>query len=513
MTHYFRKQFLIVLGLNIGLFTVATPAISQQMATINSYGAKGDGITLNTKSIQQAIDEVAAKGGGKVIIPAPGIYKSGTIHLRSNINLEIEAGATLLGSPNISDYDSIRWGHNIDRQPYHLIYADSVQNFTISGKGIIDGNGENFLQDWEKDGKGNMVLPRWLLAKPRKVSPLIEIYRCFNGTIQDVTIRTGGGWNLHLYNCDLIKVRGVNIDNNIYSPNSDGIDITGCNDVIISDCYIKTCDDAICLKTTEDSRACHRITVTNCIIETLCVGLKMGCTESNKDMTDVTFSNCIINKSSRAIGIYVKDGAVYDRITINNIVSNTNAPLIFNRPIQIMVNGLTPTSKPGVIRNVMISNFICETEGRILLTAYQGGLIENVVMRDIMLRYPMIEDPRPLLAGSGSSQFPKMKEHPKAVGALAAIVADNIKNLVIENVMIQWPQTVVTPMAWAHPERIENGSNRITRMNYSKARQTEFAVFWGNNIQGGALNNLLAKPSAPGVKKYELTNSNITILK
>ena len=512
MIHKSMKQYFIMLGVNVCLFTLATTAISQQVS-VCFYGATGDGATLNTKSIQRAIDEVAARGGGKVIIPAPGVYMSGTIHLRSNINLEIEAGATLLGSPNISDYDSIRWGHNVDRQPYHLIYADSAQNFTISGKGTIDGNGQYFWQDWEKNSKGGMILPRWLLAKPKKVSPLIEIYHCFNGTVQDVTIKTGGGWNLHLYNCDLIKVRGVNIDNNIYSPNSDGIDITGCNDVIISDCYIKTCDDAICLKTTEDSRSCHRVTVTNCIIETLCVGLKMGCVESNKDMTDVTFSNCIINKSSRAIGIYVKDGAVYDRITISNIVSNTNAPLIFNRPIQIMVNGLTATSKPGVIRNVLISNFICETEGRILLTCYQGGLIENVVMRDIMLRYPMIEDPRPMLAGSGSAQFPKIKEHPQAVGALAAIVADNIKNLVIENVSIEWPQTDSTPAEWAHTERIENGSNRIHRMNYSKARQTEFAVFWGNNIQGGSLNNLLAKASVPSMKKYEISNSTISILK
>ncbi len=500
-------------GFFVALLICSILANAQESFSVKNYGAKGDGKSLDTKAIQQAINAALAKGGGKVLLPSPGIYLSGTIHIRCNINLEIEAGATLLGSPNISDYDSIRWGHNVDRQPYHLIYADSIQNFTISGKGTIDGNGQYFWQDWEKDASGAMVLPRWLLAKPKKVSPLIEIYRCFNATIQDVTIRTGGGWNLHLYNCDLIKVRGVNIDNNIYSPNSDGIDITGCNDVIISDCYIKTCDDAICLKTTEDSRSCHRVTVTNCIIETLCVGLKMGCTESNKDMTDVTFSNCIINKSSRAIGIYVKDGAVYDRITISNIVSNTNAPLIFNRPIQIMVNGLTPTSKPGIIRNVFISNFICETEGRILLTCYKGGSIENVVLRDITLRYPMIENPRPMLAGSGSSQFPKTKEHPLAVGALAAIVADNIKNLVIENVHIQWPQTDNTPVEWAHKERIENGSNRIHTLNYSKARQTEFGVFWGNNIQGGYLNNLLAKPSAPGIKKYEISNSNIEILK
>ncbi|MBC8035094.1 MAG: right-handed parallel beta-helix repeat-containing protein [Chitinophagaceae bacterium] len=503
------RKMLWVIGISMTSFTVT----AQQAVSILSFGAKGDGKTLATKSIQKAIDQVAAKGGGKVIIPAPGVFMSGTIHLRSNINLEVEAGATLLGSPNIKDYDSVTWGHNIDRQPYHLLFADSASNLMISGKGTIDGNGQAFWKEWEKDDKGQMVIPRWLLAKPRKVSPLIEIYRCFNVSIQDITIRTGGGWNLHLYNSDVVKVRGINIDNNIYSPNSDGIDITGCNDVIVSDCYIKTCDDAICLKTTKDSRSCNRITVNNCILETLCVGLKMGCNESNKDMTDITFSNCIINKSSRAIGIYVKDGAVYDRITISNIVSNTNAPLIFNRPIQIMVNGLQPDSKPGIIRNVLISNFVCETEGRILLTSYEGGLIENIQLQNITLRYPMIEDPLPMVAGSGSAQFPKIKEHPEAVGARAAIVAENIRNLVIENLNIQWPQTDTTPLLWAHPERIENGSARIHRMNYDKARQTEFSVFWGNKIQGGYLSNRLASSSSQGISKYEIRNSSIEVIK
>jgi hypothetical protein len=140
-------------------------------------------------------------------------------------------------------------------------------------------------------------------------------------------------------------------------------------------------------------------------------------------------------------------------------------------------------------------------------------LIENVVLRDIMLKYPMIEDPRPMVAGSGSSQFPKINEHPEAVGAWAAIVADNIKNLVVENISLQWPATTVTPAMWAHAERIENGSRRIHRMNYSKARQAEFGVLWGNRLQGGYLNNIMAQPSAPVRQKYTLTNSSIEIIR
>jgi hypothetical protein len=501
-----------ILSLISLFFGTTVSGFAQQEFSVLKYGAKGNGKILDTRSIQRAIDAAAAKGGGKVILPAPGVYLSGTIHLKSNIEFTIEAGATLLGSPNIADYDSIRWGHNVDRQPYHLLYADSCVNLIISGKGLIDGNGEAFWKPYEKDAAGKMITPRWLQAKPLKVSPLIEIYRCFNTTIRDVSIKTGGGWNLHLYDCDLAKVNGINIDNNLYSANSDGIDITGSRDVMISDCFIRTCDDAICIKTTEDSRSAHRITVTNCVLETLCVGLKLGCNESNKDITDVTFSNCVINNSSRAIGLYVKDGGTYDRITISNIVANTNAPMIFNRPIQIMINGLNEKSKPGTIRNVLISNFVCQTEGRILLTAYKGGIIENITLRDIKLNYPMIEDPRPMVAGARSNQWPKLTEHPEAPGALAAIVADNVRNLVVENVQIDWPRMAIPPVEWQHTERIENGSMRIHKMDYSKARQTEMSVFWGNNIQGGYLNNIMAEGSSTTIQKYVLQNTELKVI-
>ena len=478
---------------------------------VTTFGALGDGKTLNTKAIQKAIDKLNSQGGGIVVL-SNGIYLSGTIFLKSNVTLRIEAGATLLGSPNIDDYATLTWGHNIDRQPYHLIVADHVENITIEGRGIIDGNGNFFWNDFEKDSEGNMIIPRWIHAKPKKVSPLIEITRSRNILVKDVTIKTGGGWNLHLFDSDLAKVQGVNIINNVYSPNSDGIDITGCNDVIVSDCYIKTCDDAICLKTTEDSRECHRVTVTNCIIETFCVGLKMGCVESNKNMTDITFSNCIINKSSRAIGIYVKDGAIYDRITITNITANTNVPLIFNRPIQIMVNQWKDTTRIGGIRNVFISNFICETEGRILLTCQKGGFIENVTMRDITLRYPMIEDPKPMSSSTTSGQFPKFKDHPEAGGAQAAVVVENITNLIIDNLQIQWPTTNIIPDGWKHPERIENGSDRIHHLDYSKAKQTEFSVFWGKNIQGGYIHAPLVKPSSNQKNKFVIKNSDFQII-
>lgn len=487
----------------------STEKVNNNLFYITDFGAVADGKTLNTAAIQAAIDK-AAETHATVVVPA-GTFLLGTVFLKSNVTLDIQTGATLLGSTNIEDYKEMTWGHNQDRQPYHLIVAQNVENIKIQGKGTVDGNGEAFWEEYEKDAQGNMITPRWILPKAKKISPLIEIVGCKNVTITEITIKTGGGWNLHLHDCDLVKVDGINIINNLFSPNSDGIDITGCHDVMISNCYIKTCDDAICLKTTPDSRDCRRVTVTNCILETLCVGLKLGCNESFKDMSDVTFSNCVVNGSSRAFGIYTLEGGVYDRININNITANTNAPLVFNRPIQLMVGKKKPESKLGAIKNVTISNFTCETDGRIMMTASEDGIIENIIFRDVNLTYPWIENPAPIAPEATSNQFPSPKLHPEAGTAQAAIVAENINNLIVDNLIVNWTTADTIPAAWKHAERIENGSKRIHRYDYTKPKQTEFAVLWGKNLKGGYLNAPLAQPSNSSKSKYELIQSTIKL--
>jgi len=465
----------------------------------------GDSITLNTKNIQQAIDKLHSVGGGTLHF-SKGIYFTGTIELKSNVNIDLAADAKLLGSPYIEHYKEYAWGHNKDRQPYHLIVAYGQRNIEIKGLGVIDGNAELFWEDYERDSLGNMIIPRWIKAKEKKISPLIELVDCENINISGVTIHTGGGWNLHLHDSRRINIDNIKIINNLYSPNSDGIDITGSEDITISNCYIKTCDDAICLKTTPDSKECRRVTVTNCIIETLCVGLKLGCNESFKDISDVTFSNCIVNKSSRAVGIYVREEGNFSNIAINNIISNTNAPLIFNRPIQIMVERRDSSKAFGSVKNVSISNFVSETEGRILLTCEKGCILENVVLRDIMLTYPMIEDPSLYIAGSGSSQFPKINKHPEAGSAKAAIVAENIKNFAIDGLIITWPKNDSIPNEWKHPERIENGTFRIHKPNYSIAKQTEFNILWARDITNGYIHSPLASASSKKLNSFDISN-------
>ena len=476
---------------------------------ILDYGAVPDSQTLNTKAIQEAIDKAYENGGGKVVVPS-GTFVSGTLFLKDNVDFHLEIGATLLGSPQIEDYTTLSWGHNKDRQPWHLIYADSVSNVAITGLGTIDGNGKHFWKEYEKDEEGNMVVPRWISAKDEKVSPLIDINNSEKITIQDVTVKTGGGWNIHLFNSKIVNIRGVKVINNIYSPNSDGIDLTGCSDVTISDCFIKTCDDAIVIKTVADSHESERISVSNCVMETLCVGIKLGAGESYKDMRDINFSNCVFNGTSRFFGLYSKNGAVIENVVVNNLTGNTNAKLVYNRPIQLMVE----KNKEGVvggIRNVLVSNMAAHTDGRILMTSDPDGFLENVYFRDVILTYPRIEDPSTMIDGARSNQFPRVSEFREAGAAKAVFVAQNVNNLVLDNLKINWPTDEV-PLGWQHPERIENGTSRIHKPDYSNPKETEFSVLWAKNVSEGYVKAPMAIASDSSVEDYKLKASTIKII-
>ncbi len=485
---------------------------------VKSFGARGDGKTLSTPFIQKAIDQAFSDGGGKVVVE-PGIYLTGTIFLKSNVHLEVMGGATILGSPNISDYIPLKWGHNKDRQPWHLVVAKDAENVRISGMGTIDGNGPAFWKPRnEKDD------PQWIMAKDQKISPMMEIWNCRNVEITGVTLTTGGGWTLHLYDSDRVRVHGMKILNNLFAPNGDGIDISGCQDVVISDCIIKTCDDAICLKTMGDSRECRRVAVTNCVIECSCAALKIG-NESFRNISQVTFSNCVITNSNRALGIYAEGAGEISDVRVSNIVCDTKAPFLYNRPIHISL--FQRVSKEGGIyggeiestekyhdhqgrqaklRNVTIQNFFARTDGRILITAEPGRRIENLTLRDIHLEYPFVEDPAPCVDTIRSWQF--SPKNPAARKARAAMVVENVDNFVVENFNVSWPEAAQPPMDWQMKKRIANGTLDFFYPVYTDAKQCEMNAVWARGIRGGYYFSPLAKSSHPLIPNMDIQDSD-----
>ena len=491
-----------------------------QSFDVEFYGAKGDGTTLNTAALQTAIDAAAAVSGGTVYLPA-GTFLTGTLHLRSGITLEMHPAAVLLGSPRIEDYDTGGATEDIDRNPWHLLVARDSAHITLRG-GTIDGNGPAFWEEVRGSDPLTCVVARepdperahlhWILAnKDRRPSPMIDFTGCCHIRIVDTTIRNSAGWNLHLHCCDFVWIRGVHLEANLRGPNNDGFDITGCRDVMISDCHLSCCDDAIVLKTTKDSRSVERVTVTNCILRTPCAALKLGANESFFDFRQITFSNCVVYESNRAFALYSLQGGNIEDVVVNNIVCDTRAPFLFNRPIHFDVRRRFAESRLGSIRNVLVSQFIARTDGRILLTAEEPGVIEGVVLRDVRLIYPVMDDP-----GNGSNpaigggQF--SSKSLDARGARAAVVAENVGDLVLENIMVTWPCTAEVPPDWDFPLKAAGGTHALfERSEYRPQTPPAFHFLWARCCTGH-IRCPAATASAAGADTFHLDQSKMAVL-
>ncbi|MCC5789625.1 MAG: hypothetical protein JJT75_08320 [Opitutales bacterium] len=437
---------------------------SQNFLSVLECGAKPDGVTLSTKALQKAIDSIADLGGGTVLAP-PGRYLTGMLRLRSKITFHLEAGAVLLASPNPEDSrpwapskaSGDYWKHE-EEGAWHLLYAEDCEDLTLSGPGILDGQGE-YHYDAPPEGQLG-----WPLAKAKdgqRPGALVQISRCRRVRLQDIRLQNVANWTLHLYDSDHLQVRDIHINNPDHAPNADGIDITGCHYVTINGCHIDTCDDAICLKTFDHSRTCENVTVSNCVLKTSCVALKLGCVESVQDMRNVTFSNCTVTGSSRGVGLYSVHGGVLENISITNIVCDTKAPLMFTRPIHLDLRKSTRSpNRPGGIRNVLISGMVATTNGRCLFTGDQDNFIENLILRDIQLIYPTVDDPARTAETYGGSQF--SPQSPWARTTRAALVFDKVRECSLEGIQIQWPQPgeKIDPV-WTPPAKIANGDHHL----------------------------------------------------
>lgn len=365
---------------------------------VRAHGATGDARDLDTAAINRAIDACTAAGGGVVYVP-PGVYLVGTVVLKSNVTLYLEAGATLLGSKNIGDYTPMAGPDaEADAGQKHLIFAREAENVTLAGHGVIDGQGPAF---WVPSGRPPLPASEaWRDVeahawKPlKRASPMLEFCRCRNLHIEDVRIQNSAGWTLRPIECDNVFIRGITIKNPVYGSNTDGIDPTGCQNVFISDCTIDTGDDAICLKSEAPyggtPRLSKNITITNCVLTTCCNGLKFG-TATHGGFENVAFTNSVIynadvNLKARVIsGIAIEmvDGGWVEGVTISNIrMQRTRTPIFIRRGNRTP----RPDGTPGTLRGVMIDNV--HATGAVLacsITGLPGFPVEDVTLSNIRI--------------------------------------------------------------------------------------------------------------------------------
>lgn len=295
---------------------VASSAIGQTVYDVTRFGAVGDGKTDDAKAIQAAIDKCTEDGGGKVLLPRGRVFMAGPIQLKSNIELHVEATATLIANPNEDIYHLSAFGEN-QGEGMMWLYADDAENVSISGKGVISGNGVAFM--------GAELDDSYELKPVDKFDPrphVLTLTNVRNLSIRDVTIRDGAYWTVHLVGCDGAVIDGINLLNNLKIRNGDGIDLDHSRNVRISNCYITSGDDCICLKNRREYQqygACHDIVVTNCVMTSRSCAIKIG-SENMDSIYNVLFDNCIIKASNRGLGIQNRDEGTVTNVMFSNIM-------------------------------------------------------------------------------------------------------------------------------------------------------------------------------------------------
>lgn len=270
----------------------------------------------NSASIQKAINDCSASGGGVVVFPAGDTIMTGPFELKSNVELHLQAGAVLLANPDESLYKKSAFLAN-EGEGMMWISGTDLSNVAISGTGRIDGNGIEFMGAELED---SYELKPVTTFDPRPhVLTLINVDKL---TIRDVTIGNSAYWTIHLIGCNDASIIGVSVLNSLKVRNSDGIDIDHSTNVRISDCHIQSGDDCICLKNRREFEAygpCCNIVVNNCTMTSRSCAIKIG--SENMDSIDtVLFNNCVITGSNRGIGIQNRDEGTVSNVFFTNMI-------------------------------------------------------------------------------------------------------------------------------------------------------------------------------------------------
>jgi len=404
---------------------IQAPVFPKRDFDITRYGAEAGGAKLATESIRKAVAACSASGGGRVVVPA-GVFLTGAIHLKSNVNLHVSEGATLLFSRNTADFLPVvftRWEGTECMNYSPLIYAFEATNIAVTGKGTLDGNSD--AEHWWpwKGGKAagaqNQNADRLaLLAAGDKNVPVeqrvfgeghylrpnfIQPYRCTNVLIEDVRIRRSPMWELNPVLCRNVTMRNVDIDT--HGPNNDGCDPESCTDVLVEGCVFNTGDDCIAIKSGRNAdgrrvnRACENLIIRNCTMKDGHGGVSIG-SEVSGGIRNVFVENC--NMSSphleRALRIKTnsyRGGAIeniyFGRVTVGQVASAViDVDFYYEEgeggPFQPVVNNVVVSdvtcqkSRHGLylrgfrnapIRGLTVSN--CD-----FANAEKGNFIENV---------------------------------------------------------------------------------------------------------------------------------------
>ena len=369
---------------------------------VTDFGAVGDGITLNTEAIQSAIDHAHKQGDSRVIIPE-GAFLTGSIHLLSGVELHIAEGAVLLGSV-------LHEHHEIATKSYMrgIILATGQTDISITGKGTIDGQGrENgiLLDSMFHAGLIDSIRYNHVEKRPRFYmrSMLIVFVKCKGIRIQDVTLKDAASWVQHYDRCENLIIDNITVDSDAFW-NNDGIDISDCKNVRVTNCDINSADDGICLKSHFTDYVMDSVYVADCRVRSSASAVKFG-TKSEGGFRNVIIKNIEVYDTYRsAIAIESVDGGILENIYIDSIHARNTGNAIF-----IKLGHREEEREVGTLKNVVLKNITVEVpwgrpdleydmRGPTLpffhntfpasITGMPGYPVENLVLENITISYP-----------------------------------------------------------------------------------------------------------------------------
>ncbi len=341
----------MIKGLKLGIIMCLLQgmlfSVSAKDYYITDFGAKADGVTVNTRIIQSAVDFVSANGGGRIIF-TPGGFVTGTFYLKSNVTLHLEGGASLLGSNNPWDYvidPKIKW--------CSMIFAVNQTNIGITGKGTINGRGYVTANNLVQYIHRGLFKDAMKLDRPYEGNRPMNIYfrECTNVTVQDITLKDPASWNQTYDQCKNVLVEREIVDSKSYW-NNDGIDIIDCEDVVIRDCFIDAADDVYCFKSHSADHGCKNVLLENCVGRSSANGIKFG-TVSRGFFKDFKIRNVTMYDTFRsAITFAAVDGADIENIEVDGVRAYNTGNVIFLRMGRRWDKGKEPSMKNILIKNV-----------------------------------------------------------------------------------------------------------------------------------------------------------------
>jgi len=360
MNRLSRISLMAIFSMAIGLSIQA-----QKRTDINiaKAGAVADGETDNATLIQSLIDKTSERGGGRIIIP-PGNFLISPIVMKSGVELHLQKGARLLGSPLTATYKRYE-GRAA------LIYAKGQRDISITGEGIIDGQGQEYMLDLFRrlrSGEEQQSDSAWLYKRPGGRSLNIWFFGCRNVRVTGVTIKNSSDWVQDYRECDSVVIDRITVQSTAYW-NNDGLDVTDSRNVRITNCFINATDDGICLKSENPKALCENIYIDSNIVRSSASGFKLG-TAGHGGFRNITVRNLTVFDTYRsAIALESVDGGILEDIDIRGVRAYNTGNAIFLRRGHRNVGGAV-----GTLKRVHISDVRAEIP---LLKPDQGYPIEG----------------------------------------------------------------------------------------------------------------------------------------